>query len=931
MNKTIISLNLDLLPKGFTDSELNSIYYDLSATSSDQDDLLEAPSFAVLDAAINTGTEMILDSVEAKYRTLPRVLRFFNHKLSKQLVTQSKGPLNSNGPVEIGDPKKSAGTAIVTARFPVSDGQYITAMFHAPDMDPQKINPDDTLIAFRWLLNGRDITHVVTPASKGGTIQDISLDTVTKRLAQLAEKNTIKFTANRKRAEEQKAKLEELAAKSEQNAGIVSDLNEEVISLNETIDSTNRKVTKKSKALEDLTSENDALQSEIDNWKEKVAAKAKAATSNRPPMPSSSNGAISSDDANAADLVRVKLEERIERQKNMKAANKIIKSKKDVNSRLASELGLSGSEIEDLVNPRHTATPGYQSFTLSNNNAEIRRLRKRMEALEKLSAEEDREFDFDGGTVEVDTGDNRIKIYYTVKPDADARKELKRNGFKWSPTNGAWQRQITPAAKYSTNLITGVDVDDESQGAGAGPGVDVDSAADAESQNTNQVDPIAAVDEKHKFNGATDDFKSWVFESIDKPDYSPFLSAVTLDEAAKKNGLEISGWDYPGVTDGNIATIKNNGSSVGYIDIGDDGKSMVFNTDGSRAMSDIYYTEDLGDLAVFVEALAKTANQPAVDPTQGVEQPPLIGSEKQIAWAEKIRAKITPILRQAALVKLEPPKQKEAPTGRRRRVRGAQAAWDDKSIVEALEAIKMAINADQAGFWIDSRDAHKKIADLDYKGVTKEIGLALEGYYENDALSWNKKARRAGAEMLKQGEALSDQSEYADDLPPSKRKQIVLEHLKKLSEITNKTEPMDALSKINNLLGSFGNDDNLSGREVVGLLSSNYKSKEPSTQHPKKMVQLALIDIKDQMEKALDKMDGGSPDNQAEKSGDSDIQQKIAALKDMPAEQYEQEMTALISELEANGRLAEFEGELVKIDKSRDADLIALANKTLEG
>lgn len=33
------------------------------------------------------------------------------------------------------------------------------------------------------------------------------------------------------------------------------------------------------------------------------------------------------------------------------------------------------------------------------------------------------------------------------------RDLLKHNGFKWSPKNGVWQRQLTPNARYTTERM----------------------------------------------------------------------------------------------------------------------------------------------------------------------------------------------------------------------------------------------------------------------------------------------------------------------------------------------------------------------------------------------------------------------------------------------------------------------------------------------
>ena len=42
--------------------------------------------------------------------------------------------------------------------------------------------------------------------------------------------------------------------------------------------------------------------------------------------------------------------------------------------------------------------------------------------------------------------DNRLQVFFDGKPDADTRAELKSSGFRWAPSVGAWQRQLTDNA-----------------------------------------------------------------------------------------------------------------------------------------------------------------------------------------------------------------------------------------------------------------------------------------------------------------------------------------------------------------------------------------------------------------------------------------------------------------------------------------------------
>ena len=47
----------------------------------------------------------------------------------------------------------------------------------------------------------------------------------------------------------------------------------------------------------------------------------------------------------------------------------------------------------------------------------------------------------------------RLQLIFEDKPDEEIRDILKRNGFKWSPKNVCWQRQLTGNAKYSLKQV----------------------------------------------------------------------------------------------------------------------------------------------------------------------------------------------------------------------------------------------------------------------------------------------------------------------------------------------------------------------------------------------------------------------------------------------------------------------------------------------
>lgn len=93
------------------------------------------------------------------------------------------------------------------------------------------------------------------------------------------------------------------------------------------------------------------------------------------------------------------------------------------------------------------------SYVLANSNQNIKSVKDRLELLDKMNNLNIADYRFDGGEVKFDKSDMRIRIYYDEKPDDKTRHELKRNAFKWSPTNMAWQRKLTPDAIRATKRM----------------------------------------------------------------------------------------------------------------------------------------------------------------------------------------------------------------------------------------------------------------------------------------------------------------------------------------------------------------------------------------------------------------------------------------------------------------------------------------------
>ena len=153
-------------------------------------------------------------------------------------------------------------------------------------------------------------------------------------------------------------------------------------------------------------------------------------------------GGISADDPQAVSKLEKKLEKLEASQELMKAVNAYYRKHGTLDGcPHLTERGIENLKA-DMASGWHYEKKPFQSWQLSNNNAEIRRLKGRIEELTRHKEAAYVGWEFDGGTVEINREANRLQIFFEGKPDAAVRDELKINGFRWSPKAEAWQRQL---------------------------------------------------------------------------------------------------------------------------------------------------------------------------------------------------------------------------------------------------------------------------------------------------------------------------------------------------------------------------------------------------------------------------------------------------------------------------------------------------------
>lgn len=166
-------------------------------------------------------------------------------------------------------------------------------------------------------------------------------------------------------------------------------------------------------------------------------------------------GGISSDDPNALDKLTAKLEKLEKHQALMKAANAAIRMKdKEKGDAKLRELGYTDDEIKQLRTPDFCGRIGYPSYELSNNNARIKATRDRIDQLRRMEETPMEGWFFDGGEVVCNKEINRLQIIFDDIPSPDVRQTLKGWGFRWAPSEQAWQRQLNPnAVEIAKNRI----------------------------------------------------------------------------------------------------------------------------------------------------------------------------------------------------------------------------------------------------------------------------------------------------------------------------------------------------------------------------------------------------------------------------------------------------------------------------------------------
>lgn len=165
------------------------------------------------------------------------------------------------------------------------------------------------------------------------------------------------------------------------------------------------------------------------------------------------NEIIKSNDRDAVQKIQEKLNLLERKQEQMKAVNRYYRKHKRLDG--CPDLSLEEIELlkEKMRSNYHYQDKPYLSFELSNNNQNIHATKARMEKLKAAKAKETIDYDTSYFKAVENTEMMRLQLFFDEKPEEEMREAIKHHGFKWSPKNGCWQRQLTDNARFSLKYL----------------------------------------------------------------------------------------------------------------------------------------------------------------------------------------------------------------------------------------------------------------------------------------------------------------------------------------------------------------------------------------------------------------------------------------------------------------------------------------------
>lgn len=159
---------------------------------------------------------------------------------------------------------------------------------------------------------------------------------------------------------------------------------------------------------------------------------------------------VMSGDSDAVERLQAKLASLTKAQGTMVAVNKLVRKTPVDRAALVALLG-SESAVDSILKPDFCGRIGFASYSLTNNRANMKQVEERIAEITKRKETVAKDLVINGVRCLENTEAMRLQLFFDCKPAASMIALLKSHAFKWSPSNMAWQRQLTNNAISSFN------------------------------------------------------------------------------------------------------------------------------------------------------------------------------------------------------------------------------------------------------------------------------------------------------------------------------------------------------------------------------------------------------------------------------------------------------------------------------------------------
>jgi len=96
----------------------------------------------------------------------------------------------------------------------------------------------------------------------------------------------------------------------------------------------------------------------------------------------------------------------------------------------------------------------HSAWELSNLGATIRSTKQRIEELKRTATlKPNADIRGQGFIVREDVKDNRIHVVFDERPPRETCQVMRQNGFKWSPSRGAWVRMLNNNGRHAAEYV----------------------------------------------------------------------------------------------------------------------------------------------------------------------------------------------------------------------------------------------------------------------------------------------------------------------------------------------------------------------------------------------------------------------------------------------------------------------------------------------